>query len=192
VCVYTEEMKDFLELCRARCSVRHFADRPVEREKLDRCLEAARLAPSAGNSQPWRFFVFDDPQLRAELSKAVFTGAYKASERFAEAPVLVALLAKPDFVTGVVGSAVQGTPWHIVDCGIAGEHFALAAAEQGLGTCWIGWYEPRALVRFLGLRGKGFVPIALIALGYPPDGFAAPEKKRKSVQDIVSRNQAPE
>jgi len=185
-------MKDFLELCHARYSLRHFADRPVEKEKLDYCLEAARLAPSAGNSQPWRFVVFDDPQRKAELGKVVFSGAYKASERFAEAPVLVALLAKPNFMTGLVGSAIQGIAWHILDCGIAGEHFALAAAEQGLGTCWIGWYEPRALVRFLGLRGKGFVPVALFALGYPLDGFVAPGKKRKLLEEIVSRNRSPE
>ena len=184
-------MTDFLELCRARYSLRHFADRPVEKEKLDRCLEAARLAPSAGNSQPWRFIVFDDAQRKAELGKAVFAGAYKASERFAAAPVLVALLARPDFMTGVVGSAVQGIPWHILDCGIAGEHFALAATEQGLGTCWIGWYDSKALVKFLRLRGRGFVPIALLALGYPPDGFTAPEKKRRSLGEVVSRNQQP-
>lgn len=184
-------MKDFLDLCRARYSLRNFADRAVEQEKLDRCLEAARLAPSANNSQPWRFVVFDDPLRKAELGKAVFTGAYKTSERFAAAPVLVALLAKPDFMTGVVGSAVQGIPWHILDCGIAGEHLALAAAEQGLGTCWIGWYERRALVRFLRLQGRGFVPVALLALGYPPDGLAPPEKKRKSLEEVLSRNRPP-
>ena len=136
--------------------------------------------------------MFDDPLRKAELGKAVFAGVYKASERFAEAPVLVALLAKPSFMTGLVGSAVQGTPWHILDCGIAGEHFALAAAEQSLGTCWISWYDPRALVGFLGLKGKGYVPVALFALGYPPDGFSAPQKKRKPLEEVVSRNRASE
>jgi nitroreductase len=184
-------MKDFLELCNARYSLRHFAAKPVEKEKVVRCLEAARLAPSASNSQPWRFIVFDDPKRKAELCKAVFVGAYKASERLGDAPVMVALLVKPGFMTEVVGSRVQGTPWHMVDAGIAGEHFALAAAEQGLGTCWIGWYEPRALTKFLGLKGKGYVPVALFALGYPEEGRVAAPKRRKALAEIAGWNQVP-
>ena len=184
-------MKDFLELCNARYSVRTFAERAVEKEKIERCLEAARLAPSAGNGQPWRFIVFDDPTRKQELCKAVFTGVYKASERLGHAPVMVVLVAKLRFVTDVLGRAVQGTPWHLIDCGIAGEHFALAAAEQGLGACWIGWYDLKGLLKFLGLRGKGYVPIALFALGYPPDGHPAPAKNRKTREEIAGWNRLP-
>jgi len=75
----------FLKLCRRRKSVRRFADRPVEREKIELCLEAARHPPSADNVQPWRFLVFDDPQKKAELVDAIFRGAYAFSKQVAAA-----------------------------------------------------------------------------------------------------------
>ena len=183
-------MKDFLELCRARYSLRSYADRPVEREKIERCLEAARLAPSASNGQPSRFVIFDEPEQKQRLADAVFTGVFAPSRRFATAPVLVALLARTRAVHGLL-ARTQGINYDVVDSGIAGEHFALAAAEQGLGTCWIGWYQPRGLIKLLNLRNTGMVPIALFALGYPPAGYAPPSKKRKDLKEIAGWNQLP-
>jgi nitroreductase len=181
----------FLKLCRTRKSVRRFADRPVEREKIELCLEAARRAPSADNMQPWRFIVFDDPQTKAQLADAVFRGAYAASKRLAQAPVLVSLLIKENLLVNKVAGAVQGTQWQLVDAGIGGEHFVLAAAEQGLGTCWIGWYDGRALLRHLGLRGKGYKQVALIALGYAAADVSHNERPRKPLSDIASWNEPP-
>ena len=181
----------FLKLCRARKSVRRFADRPVEREKIEICLEAARRAPSADNMQPWRFIVFDDPKRKQQLAGAVFGGAYVLSKRLAQAPVLVSLLIKENLLINKVAGVIQGTQWQLVDAGIGGEHFVLAAAEQGLGTCWIGWYDGRALIRHLGLRGKGYRPVALIALGYPASDVSPNERPRKSLPDIASWNEPP-
>jgi nitroreductase len=182
---------EFLKLCRARRSVRRFADRPVEREKIELCLEAARRAPSADNLQPWRFIVFDDREKKAEMAGAVFRGTYALSKRLAAAPVLVSLLIKENVLVNKVAGAVQGTQYQLVDAGIAGEHFVLAAAEQGLGTCWIGWYDGRALLRHLGLRGKGYKPVALIALGYPAADSSTRERKRKALSEIASWNRPP-
>ena len=182
---------EFLKLCWARRSVRRFADRPVERDKVEICLEAARRAPSADNMQPWRFIVFDDPEKKAKLAEAVFTGVYAASKRFAAAPVLVCLIIKEHLLVNKVAGAVQGTQWQLVDAGIGGEHFVLAAAEQGLGTCWIGWYDGRALLKHLGLRGKGYRQVALIALGYPAADVSTNERPRKSLSDIAFWNAPP-
>ena len=182
---------DFLRLCRTRRSVRRFADRPVEREKLELCLEAARRAPSADNLQPWRFIVFDDPEKKARLTDAVFTGAYAASRKFSAAPVLVCLLIKENLLVNKVAGAVTGTQWQFVDAGIGGEHFVLAAAEQGLGTCWIGWYDGRALLKHLDLRGKGYRPVGLIALGYPAADVSTNERPRKPLSDIAFWNEPP-
>ena len=182
---------EFLKLCRARRSVRQFADRPVEREKIELCLEAARRAPSADNMQPWRFIVFDDPEKKTKLGETVFTGVFAASKRFGAAPVLVCLLIKEHLLVNKLAGAVQGTQWQLVDAGIGGEHFALAAAEQGLGTCWIGWYDGRALIKHLGLRGKGYRPVALIALGYPAADVSTSERPRKPLSDIASWNEPP-
>ena len=182
---------EFLQLCRARKSVRRFADRPVEREKIELCLEAARRAPSADNMQPWRFIVFDDPEKKARLTEAVCHGVYAPSKRFADAPVLVCLLIKENLLVNKVAGAVQGTQWQLVDAGIGGEHFVLAAAEHGLGTCWIGWYDGRALVKHLGLRGKGYKPVALIALGYPAADISSNERPRKQLSEIAFWNDPP-
>jgi nitroreductase len=182
---------EFLKLCRARKSVRRFADRTVEREKIELCLEAARRAPSADNMQPWRFLVFDDQEKKAQLADAVFHGAYAPSKRFTAAPVLVCMVIKENLLVNRVAGAVQGTQWQLVDAGIGGEHFVLAAAEQGLGTCWIGWYDGRALIKHLGLRGKGYKPVALIALGYPAPDVSTSERPRKPLSDIAFWNDPP-
>ncbi|HTW91272.1 MAG TPA: nitroreductase family protein [bacterium] len=181
----------FLKLCRSRRSVRRFADRPVEREKIELCLEAARRAPSADNMQPWRFIVFDDAEKKAQLAEAVFHGAYAPSKRFASAPVIVCLIIKENLLVNKVAGMIQGTQWQLVDAGIGGEHFVLAAAEQGLGTCWIGWYDGRALLKHLGLRGKGYKPVALIALGYPAADVSTSERPRKPLSEIASWNEPP-
>ncbi|MFO7676631.1 MAG: nitroreductase family protein [bacterium] len=180
----------FLELCRARRSVRRFSEGPVEREKLAYCLEAARLAPSADNDQPWRFIVFDDPAAKAALADAAFSGIYRTSRRMAHAPVLVVLAVRENLLINRVGGGVQGTPFQLIDAAIAGEHFVLAAAEQGLGTCWVGWYDARALRRHLGL-GRGLRPVCLIAVGYPAAGWKPGPARRRPLGDIADWNAPP-
>jgi nitroreductase len=163
----------------------------VERERVELCLEAARLAPSADNVQPARFVIFDDPAAKTKLADAVFGGVFGPSAKFVRAPVLVALLIKEHLLVNKLAGAAQGTQFQLIDAGIAGEHFVLAATEQGLGTCWIGWYDGRALVKHLGLTGKGYKPIALIALGYPADTEAKPEKRRKDLSETAAWNGPP-
>ncbi|MFO7638534.1 MAG: nitroreductase family protein [bacterium] len=179
----------FLELCRARRSVRRFSDRPVEREKLEYCLEAARLAPSAENGQPWRFVVFDDPAAKERLADAVFGGIYLPSRKLAAAPVLVALLLRERAVVRL-GGAVQRVPLQFVDVAIAGEHFVLAAAEQGLGTCWVGWYDVRALARHLKLK-RGWRPVCLLATGYPAGDCRPGPPRRRPLDEIAGWNRLP-
>jgi len=181
----------FLDLCRLRRSVRRFSDRLVEREKLEYCLEAARVAPSAENGQPWRFIVIDDPARKEALAGAVFKGIHASTRPLARAPVLVVLLIKEGVVINRLGGGVQGIPFQFIDAGIAGEHFVLAAAEQGLGTCWIGWFNPRALLDHLGLKRRGFRPVALFAVGYPAPDVEPREPRRRDLDDIVSWNEPP-
>lgn len=181
----------FLELCRKRRSVRRFADRPVERERLLLALEAARLAPSADNFQPWRFIVFDEPEKKQALADAVFKGVFAASSRFAQAPVLVALLIKENLIVNRVAGGIAGNQFQLIDAGIAGEHFVLACAEQGLGTCWIGWFDSRALLRHLGLK-RGYRAVALFAVGYPADENQERTPRRKRLEEVVFFNRAPE
>jgi nitroreductase len=174
------------EIILKRRSIRKFLDKPVEREKIEACLEAARLAPSADNVQPWRFIVVDDPEVRKRLAEAAFSGVYRLCRFAARAPVVIVILAHPDVVANKLGKAVQGTQYYLLDIGIAGEHFVLAATELGLGTCWIGWFSKRGVRKLFSIPKKYDV-VALIALGYPDPTHLGPKKKR-SLREIVRYN----
>ena len=175
----------FLALAAARRSIRSYRPDPVGRDKLDLCLEAARLAPSACNSQPCRFVVLDDPELKAKFCAAAFSGVYAACKFAATAPVMVAVVSDTGKLSAWLGNQVQDTNFRLVDIGIAAEHFVLAAAEQGLGTCWLGWYNAKAAGKALGLRAGRKVQM-LISVGYPAE---SPEPRpRKPMEKFASYN----
>jgi nitroreductase len=173
----------FRRIVESRRSIRRYLPRPVERDKIEACLEAARLAPSAENAQDWRFLVIDEPGLKARFAEKVFSGLYAVTRFASEAPVLVLLLSRTSFVVHRAGQAVQGIPFQALDAGIAGEHFVLQAEELGLATCWIGWFDVRAARRFFGIP-RGYKTLSLISLGYaarrPPN-----ERLRKSLSEIA-------
>lgn len=175
----------FLELAAARRSIRKYKTDPVEREKLDICLEAARLAPSACNAQPCRFIVVDDPALKEELCSAAFTGVYSACKFAASAPVMVAVVSDSGKFSAWLGNQVQDTNFRLVDVGIAAEHFVLAAAEQGLGTCWLGWFNAKAAAKALGLPSGKKIQV-LVSVGYPAESPAA--RTRKNKEEFSSYN----
>ena len=179
------EPTPFLKLVSARRSIRAFQDRPVEREKLGLCLEAARLAPSACNAQPWKFVVLDEPDLRRRLADAVFSGAYAMNKHAAAAPVLVAVVSQRGSALAWVGNQVQGTVFRLVDIGIACEHFVLQAHELGLGTCWLGWYDAKAAARLLGVP-RGHRIEMLISVGYPAEDPAP--RPRRTLSEMSSFN----
>lgn len=173
----------FQELVRSRRSVRRYLDRPVEREKVVACLEAARLAPSAENVQPWRFLVIDDPAVKERFAATVFKGIYSFSRFAAKAPVLILVLARPDVLANRLGRQIQGVAFYLIDIGIAGEHLALQAEELGLGACWMGWFNIRGARRFFRVPRK-YKIVCLMALGYP-EAKASREKRRKSLAEIA-------
>jgi nitroreductase len=176
----------FLDLVRCRESVRRYQDRPVEREKIELCLEAARLAPSTSNSQPWRFIVVDEPDLRAKVAAAA-VAPFRAFNTFTDqVPVLVALMVDRANLEVRTGRLLRRFNYSLIDIGIAAEHFCLQAAELGLGTCVLGWFDEKTVKRLL--RAPPYRRMyLLIALGYPQDDRARP-KKRKTLDQIRSYN----
>jgi nitroreductase len=173
----------FLDLARRRRSIRRYAARPVPREALDRCCEAARLAPSACHSQPWRFVVVDGAAEREALFRAAFGGPLCGFNRFAaQAPVLVAVVTGRSKWYTRVGGLLRGLHYALVDVGIAAEHFVLQATEEGLGTCWLGWFDGRAARRALGLP-RGTRIDVILAVGYP-EGDPPADKPRKPLDAI--------
>jgi nitroreductase len=179
----------FLQLVRGRCSIRRYLSAPVEREKIEACLEAARLAPSAENAQTWRFLVMDDPGLKARFADAAFTGIYSMTKFAGQAPVLVLVLAKLDMLANRLGKQIQGIPYFMIDVGIAGEHFVLQAEELGIGTCWIGWFNVRK-VRKLFKIPRRYKIVSLIAAGYY-DKKPSREQVRKPLDEIAWFNTFP-
>ncbi|HDQ45507.1 MAG TPA: hypothetical protein ENN17_08435 [bacterium] len=180
-------MADIRHVIEARRSVRRFDPRPVERDKIRLCLEAARLAPSAENSQPWRFLVLDDPDRIRDFSSRVFSGLYAPTRWAAKAPVLIVILAELDFLANRAGKFITGVPYYLIDVGIAGEHLVLRAESLGLGTCWIGWMDMRKARRFFGLPRRIRV-CGVIAMGYPDSSVRKKTKKRKALDEIVRWN----
>ena len=163
---------EFLELVKSRYSVRSYQPRPVEQDKLDRILEAVRLAPSGSNRQPWKFVVVRDAEVRQRL-----VAACSNQQFIAQAPVVIAGVGlMPD---RVMRCDIPGDP---VDVAIAVEHLALAAAAEGLGTCWIGAFYQDQVREVLGIPESAKV-VAVMTLGYPAD--SPRPKSRKPIGEIV-------
>ena len=173
----------FRGLAKNRMSIRRFLDKPVERDKIFACLEAARIAPSSENSQPWRFLVVDDPELKNKFSRKVFSGIYKVSKFAAKAPILILIMARLDIVAHKLGKQIQNIQFHLLDIGIAGEHLVLQAEELGLGTCWMGWFDVRKARKFFKIPKK-YKIIALMPVGYY-EKKPSRKRKRKSMKEIV-------
>jgi len=176
-----------IDLIRTRKSVRDFLDRPVEREKIMMCLEAARLAPSASNSQPWKFIVVDDGQLKNKLCEAAFSGIYFINAFCRTAPVIVVVISEKSKFLARIGGMFRGTKYYLIDIGIACEHLVLQAEDLGLGTCWIGWFNEKAVKSILNIPEHKKIDI-LIALGYYEREKLGREHSREPIDKISSFN----
>ena len=183
------EPTSFQRILLGRRSIRRFLPAPVEPEKLRACLEAARIAPSAHNAQPWRFVVVDDPGLKDRLAAAAFSGVYSGSKFAARAPVIVVLLAKRGLVAHHLGGRLQNVHYHLIDMGIAGEHIVLQAEELGLATCWMGWFNYRRVRKVLGVPRK-FKVVAMMPVGYA-EKRPTREPPRRTFGEVVTFNGAP-
>lgn len=169
----------FMDLVTARQSVRHYKpEQRIPRETLERCLEAARLAPSACNSQPWSFVVVEDPKQVRELALAACTRPPYGMNKFAaDASALVAVVTEKMKLAARLGSQFRGVQYSLVDVGIACEHLLLQATEEGLGSCWLGWFDERAVKRQLNIPRTSKVDL-LLCLGYPVDADVRPKNRR--------------
>ena len=176
-----------LDLLKHRKSVRNFLDKPVEREKIMTCLEAARVAPSTCNSQPWKFVVVDDKELKNKLGDAAFGGIYSVMSFCKMAPVIVVVISEKSKFLARIGEMFRGTKYYLIDIGIACEHFVLQAEDLGLGTCWIGWFDEEAVKSILGIPHHKKIDI-LIALGYYDREKLGSEHGRETIEEIASFN----
>jgi len=177
----------FQELINHRQSVRKYKDKSVEREKIEKMIEAVHMAPSACNSQPWRIIVVDEPELKNEVAKATFSKTIAFNKFAVEAPVIAVLVIEKAKLIAQIGGSIKNMEYPKIDIGIAASHFCLQAAELGLGTCMIGWFDEKKIQQLLKIPEKRKVGL-VITLGYPPDDYKQRQKIRKPVDEICGFN----
>ncbi|MDP2928502.1 MAG: nitroreductase family protein [Candidatus Omnitrophota bacterium] len=176
----------FLDLVKKRRSVRKYANRSVPREIISRCIEAARLAPSACNSQPWYFIIVDDEELKKQLARCAFSGIYSMNSFAGGAAAFVVTVRDKSSYFARLAGAFRGVEYNLVDIGIACEHLILQAEEDGVGTCWLGWFNERAVKKVLGIPKNKKADI-IISMGYSND-LEPRDKVRKPVEEICKFN----
>lgn len=169
---------DVFQAITIRRSIRNYKPTPVPSEKLQKILEAARLAPSAINKQPWHFIVVTDTEKRKFLSTGLFAKFLK------QTPVVIV----------ACGDKKASPKWHIVDVAIAVQNMVLTATEEGLGTCIVGSFNENQVRELLKIPDNLHV-IVLLAIGYPSGKESLPSKilrtirKRKPIQKIISKEE---
>ncbi|MDW7739153.1 MAG: nitroreductase family protein [Bacillota bacterium] len=169
---------DLYEALKKRRSIRKYLPDPIPKEKLDRILDAARIAPSWSNQQCWRFIIVKDSERKAMLADSMPDNNPAKKAVGQTAPVVLVICADPK------ESGVQdGKEYYLLDAGLAMQQLMLAAHAEGLGTCWIAWFD-EAKARAACSVPEGIRIVGLTPLGYP--GTEPSERPRKGLEEIVS------
>ncbi len=172
---------NFIEIAEARQSCRNYdKNKSVEKEKLDAILEAARLAPSACNSQPYHFTVCTGDTAKRVADTTIGMGMNKFAP---DAPVLIVVSEAPYTKTAAVGSVVKKNDYRSMDIGIAVAYLTAEATVQGLGTCILGWFDESKIRKICGIKSTVRL---VITVGYPAEGDKLRNKKRKPSEELVS------
>ena len=142
------------EAVQARRSIRAYLDKPVPQDKLERILEAARLAPSAVNREPWHFIAVTDAEKRKALSKGLY------AKFVAQTPLVIV----------ACGDKKASPDWYVIDTALAVENLILTATSEGLGTCCVGSFDEKQVAALLKVPDN-FEVLLLIGVGYPKEKF---------------------
>lgn len=140
---------NFFELINKRESVRGYLDKPVEKEKIEKIIECARLSPSACNAQPWKFVVVNDKDILEKVAKKLYDPLVSGINKFAlTSPVFIVVVGEKRNLASKIGSIVKNKDYTSMDIGIACENICLAATELGLGTCMMVGLRKRILKKY--------------------------------------------
>jgi nitroreductase len=177
--------KTILDLIISRQSDRKYSDKTIEKEKLDRIVEAGRMAPSACNAQPWKFIVVNHPELVVKIAETASAKLIGMNGFVAQAPVILVIVREKPNMSSKVGSTIKNKDYSLIDIGIAAENICLQAKAEGIGSCIIGWFDERMMKKHLDIPKSKRVEL-IITLGYSLSEKR--EKRRKPVEEIVSFN----
>jgi Nitroreductase len=177
---------DFLELVKNRQSTRKYdVNKPVEREKIERIIEAGRLSPSACNAQPWHFIVVDEPELKNKVADATSARLLGMNHFTKQAPIHILIVEEKVNLSSGIGGLVKDKHFAFVDIGIAAAHICLAAEAEGLGTCILGWFNESKIRKLVNVPDSRRILLDII-VGYPAEEVRS--KKRKSPDEVISYN----
>ena len=175
-------MSDYFELVRRRESCRNFdPNRPVEPEKLRRCAEAAWLAPSACNGQPWKYLIVTNPELAAKL-RPLMQGL-GMNKFLNECPAFAVVVQEPTVIKVSASQRLKDQDFAPIDVAFSASQFCYAATEQGLSTCIIGWHNEQKIRELFGLPKTTRVRL-ILAIGYAADETLR-KKQRKPIDDVI-------
>ncbi len=174
-----------LELINKRQSDRAYLSNPIEGDKLERILEAGRLAPSACNAQPWKFIIIDQQELKNKIADCTSSKILGMNHFTKQAPIHIVIVEEKANFTSNAGSLIKNKQFPLIDIGITAEHICLQAAAEGLGTCMLGWFDETKVKKLLNIPKSKRVPL-IITLGYPASETR--EKRRKDLDNITSYN----
>jgi nitroreductase len=166
---------DLMEAIKTRRSIRNFRETPVPENLLKEVLNAARLAPSAENAQPWKIIVVRDLQTRQRMAQAC-----NGQKFLIQAPIVLVVCGIPEEAFQTVGGYMSS---HVIDASIALDHATLAAHSLGLGTCWVAWFKEEKVKDLLGIPEDVRV-VALTPLGYPDESPERPS--RRNLEELIS------
>lgn len=176
---------NILELIRRRQSDRKYSSQPVEKEKLDRIIEAGRMAPSACNAQPWKFIVVTNQEIISNIAEAASAKIIGMNSFVAEATVLLVVVREQANFSSKVGGTIKKKDYSLIDIGIASENICIQAAAEGLGSCMLGWFDENHVRKILDIPRSRRVEL-IITLGYSLSEHR--EKRRKPPEATVSYN----
>lgn len=175
---------NFTEIANMRQSCRSYdAERTVEEEKLAAILEAARLSPSACNGQPYHITVCESDAAKQVAKATMGMGMNKFA---AEAPVMIVISEMPYVKSAALGAKLKGNDYRSIDIGIVSAYITAEATCQGLSSCILGWFDNEKIRKLCDLDGEARL---VIALGYAKEGDKLREKKRKSIEELVTRKE---
>lgn len=179
--------KDFFyNLVKQRQSTRAYdTTRTVDREIIARILEAARLAPSAYNAQPWHFIVVDEPELKNKVADAASARLLGMNHFTKQAPIHIIVVEEKVNISSGIGGIVKDKHFAFLDIGIAASHICLAAEAEGLGSCILGWFTESKMKNLLNIPDNRRVVLDIV-IGYPAQPLR--EKRRKPVEEVISYN----
>ncbi len=176
----------FYKIIQNRQSDRGYIEKRVEKEKLERILESARISPSACNAQPWKFIVVESTELKDKLADTTSSKVLGMNHFTKQAPVHIVIVMESANLSSSFGSMVKRKHFPLIDIGIAAEHICLAATAEGLGSCMIGWFDEPKVKKLLDIP-KNKRPVLIITLGYPAKQEIR-EKRRKPLDEVVKYN----